>query len=241
MWLWWYSLCINLFLWLRDAGLDTMICAVPLIILVFYALYDLYCRTEDYEFDMLLLSIAICILVLVFVTDHIFLYFSVCLAILIFVYMIRKGKDILLYPPKFIRIANAISFISSIFTYITMYAAIEKELEPWVPLIPFGITALSEIIISWRVFVAKIEGLNDEFCIMLVYNRALFSLSTASVFIIAIVYVFDVVDSVYIFSFSTILYTIGLILNNAAIIKKIKCIPMYKKLQNDNINELSEQ
>lgn len=241
MWLWWYSLCINLFLWLKYASVNKFICLIPLAVLVLYASYDLYASCNEKEFDLLLLGISITIIVLVLITDQIFMYFSICLCVLIFIYMVKKGKDIFIYPPKMIRIANAISFICSIFTYITIYAAMENEIDNVIPLIPFFLCVITEVFITWKVYYGKIEELNDEFCKLIVYNRILFSLSTSAIFIIAIFYVYNLVDSVYIFSISTILYAIGLIIDNMNMFKKIKCKPLYRQLQNDNINVNSDQ
>lgn len=237
MWLWWYSLCINLFLWLRYADMNKYVSLLPVFILVLYAIYDIYKQKNEKEFDLLLMSIAITLIILVVVAEHIFMYFSICLCVLIFVYMIKKGKDIFIYPPKIIRIANAISFISSVFTYITIYAAMEGEIDNFIPLIPFSICVICEISITWTIYNGKIDELNDEFCLLMVYNRLLYSLSTVSIFIIAFLYVYDIVDSVYIFSFSTVLYSIGLIMNNIELMRKIKCRPMYRQLENDNIND----
>lgn len=150
--------------------------------------------------------------------------------------MLKRGKDYFLHAPKIIRIGNAITFITTVFTYISLYGAIENELPNYVPIIPFSICVTTEIYVSWKVYFGKIDGLNEDFCVLMVYNRMLFTLTTLSIFIIAICYVYEVVDSYYIFSFSVIMYSIGLILNNLSEIKKIKCRPKYEDLQNDNIN-----
>ena len=153
--------------------------------------------------------------------------------------MIKKGKDYFLHAPKLIRIGNAISFITSIITYITLYAAIENELPNYIPIIPFGLCIVSEFYVTYKVYYGKIDGLNEDFCILMVYNRLLFTLTTFSIFIIAICYIYKIVDPYYIFSFSVIMYSIGLILNNLSEIKKIKCKSKWEELKSRDINEIN--
>lgn len=240
MWLWWYSLCVNLFLWMKYININKFVSLLPLILLVGYAIHDAkkrYDEKQDNDFNIFLICITCIFIVLVFFTDQIFLYFSIFLCVLVFFYMIKKGKDYFLHPPKLIRIGNAITFITTVFTYISLYGSIEGELPNYVPIIPFGICVITEFYVTWKVYYGKIEGLNEDFCILMVYNRMLFTLTTFSIFIIAICYVYEVVDSYYIFSFSVIMYSIGLILSNLEEIKKIKCKPKYVDLDNSNIND----
>lgn len=235
MWLWWYSLCVNLYLWMKYIKLNKFLSLIPLCLVLAYAIYDEF-NNEYNDFNIFLICITGTFIVLVLVTEEIFLYFSICLCVFIFLYFLKRGKDYFLYAPKIIRISNAITFITSIFTYITLYAAIENELPNFVPIIPFSICIITEIYISYKVYYGKIDGLNEEFCTLMVYNRMLFTLTSFSIFIIAICYVFKIVDAYYIFSFSVIMYSIGLILYNLSEIRKIKCKPKYVELQNGDIN-----
>lgn len=236
MWLWWYSLCVNLFLWMKYVNINIFLSLIPLVLLIAYAIYDEFKSKEHNDFNIFLICITFVFIILVMVTDQIFLYFSIFLCILVFLYLIKRGKDFFLHAPKIIRIGNAITFITTVFTYISLYGAIENELPNYVPIIPFSICIVTELYVSWKVYFGKIDGLNEEFCILMVYNRMLFTLTTLSIFIIAIFYVYQLVDSYYIFSFSVIMYSIGLILNNLSKIRKIKCRPKYVELQNGDIN-----
>ena len=234
MWIWWYSLAINMFLWSKPLGL---ISTVPLILVVFFGLYDVVCKAkqyDEYSFELLLLCTAICVLLLIL---YINLYtFSIYLSLLVFLYMLKRGKDIFIYPPKFIRIANAVSFCSSILTYFLLYASLENEVDKGIPLIPFSINFLSECFILFQISRGTINGLTKDFCLDLAYNRALFSMSTIILFLIAILYSVNVLPENIIFSSSTILYAIALVYINRDIIRRIKCCSMLNHLKNPDIN-----
>jgi len=235
MWIWWYSLAVNMFLWLKSFG---MYSTIPLVLVIVFGLYDVLCKAKQYEeyaFELLLVCIGIGILLLIMVFN---IYtFSIYLAFMVFVYLLKKGKDIFIYPPTFIRIANAFSFTSSILTYFFLYASMENEVEKTIPLIPFAINFLTECIILFRISRGNIQGLTKDFCMDLAYNRALFSISTIILFLIAILYSISILPEYIIFSSSTILYAVALLYINLDNMNMIKCRPLYSNLKNKDINE----
>ena len=234
MWIWWYSFAINLFLWTKSYG---SMSALPLFLVVVFGLYDVVSKFrnfEEYEFELLMACIGICVLLLITMI-HIYA-FSIYLGFIIFVYLLKKGKDIFLYPPKFIRLANAFSFLSSIMTYLLLYAAMEKEVDKYIPLIPFAINFITESLILFHISRGNISGLNPDFCYSLAYNRALFSISTIVLFLIAILYTLDIIAEVIIFSSSTVLYAVALVYINLENMAVIKCRPLYSNLKNKDIN-----
>ena len=237
MWIWWYSLAVNLFLWLKIFGIYS---TLPLILVIVFGLYDVICKArqyEEYAFELLLACTGICVLLLIMVIN---IYtFSIYLSLMVFVYMLKKGKDIFIYPPKFIRIANAFSFVSSILTYFLLYASMENEVGKGIPLIPFTINFITECIILFRISRGNIQGLTKDFCLNLAYNRALFSMSTIVLFLIAILYSINVIPENIIFSSSTLVYAVALLYINLDNMNVIKCRPMYSNLKNKDINEKS--
>ena len=125
MWIWWYSLAVNLFLWLKTFG---MYSTLPLVLVIVFGLYDVVYKArqyDEYAFELLLACVGICVLLLIMVIN---IYtFSIYLFLMVFVYMLKKGKDIFIYSLKYIGFTYAFSFVSSILTYVVFYASLLNE------------------------------------------------------------------------------------------------------------------
>ena len=184
---------------------------------------------QDYDFELLLVALGICVVLLILVINIV--YFSIILSLVILIYLWKTGKNYFIYPPFDIRIANAFSFISSILTYLFLYATINNEVDKAIPLIPFTVNVLTEIIILIRIRNGKINGLTPDFCKQLACHRALFSASTILIFMIAILYTFNILPDYVIFLFSIIVYSLALIVIHVDRIQNIKCKSMHANLK----------
>ncbi len=230
MLIWLYSLAINLYLWLNSLNLPYS--SLPLIFLIIFGLYDVLYKVrqqKEYAYELMLASVGICIVLLILVINIV--SFSIYLAIVVLLYLLKKGKNCFIYPPFDIRIANAFSFISSILTYLLLHASIKNEVEKGIPLIPFSVNVLTEIIILIKIYRGNIDGLAEDFCKQLAYHRALFSASTIVFFIIAILFTMNIIPDFVLFSTSTIFHALVLIYINVDKIKNVRCKSRYAELK----------
>lgn len=230
MLIWWYALAVNIFLWLKTFQISYA--PLPLIVVVIFGLYDAIYKIkkeEEYALELMLASIGICIILLITFIDTV--SFSIYLTLIILIYLLKKGKNCFIYPPLDIRIANAFSFISSSLTYLLLNASINNEVEKSIPLIPFSVNVITEFVILIKISKRKINGLTENYCNQLAYNRMLFSISTIVMFIVAICYTIDIIPQYILFSISTAFYAAALIYIHFDQITNIRCKPMYTNLK----------
>jgi hypothetical protein len=258
MWVWFFGLSISLFLVIREYDVNNLIALIPLFILSSMAVLELLFRLCKYPKCSqwrewintgFLADLSITLVVMVslqiynvisFSTFYIVLTCIVALLSLIFV-ILRGQYTVFTNSPMNLRVANIISYICSVLTYLFFYGVEYGELENWIPLIPFCISVIAEIYIVLTLY-NGIDGIQSDFSTNAALNRLVYM---SCIFILLLVcilhYVLNTPD-VFLYSTAAGIYFIGIVIMGIRSRKKIckqwDCFekPKYNQLKNQDIN-----
>lgn len=228
MWIWIFGLSISIFLILYELQVGIVFSLIPLLILnvaslieiVFYIIYTQprMDKIQDIIESTYIWTMTLTIILLLYlqlsnnITFDLFYTFTLLFTFtLTIVYIIVGGYFQLFINMSWnMRIANVLTFITTIATYLTFYGVENKSIARWVPLVPFLASVLVEIYCVYNMY-RGMKHLKDAFSKQLAKNRSIYSTCVGILFLVSVMhYVLDGVDMI-IYICSAVLYMIGIL------------------------------
>ena len=205
-------------------GLSTWVSLIPLLLMTTFGLIELaFCiyhkQTGDIVETAYIWTVTFITLILIYLEleeiisfDWFFLMTFVCLIIVSTIYMIVGGYHQLFINMSLnMRVANILTFVTTLTTYMTFYGVENNSINRWVPLVPFGSSLLVEIYIIYILHQGSTH-LNSTFSKKIAKNRIFYSVCIGTLFFVSVIhYIVDGID-IIIYLVSSILYLIGIII-----------------------------
>ena len=258
MWVWLYGLSISIFLILQELGANNMVSLTPLVVLTLGAALELIFRIVKYpKCDLwpewlntgFLFSMSFTLLLLVSlqVERHIsfnvfFITLTVIIGLLSALYLMLKGQyTIFANSPMKLRVANGISYTTTVATYLCFYGVEYDSIVSWVPLIPFGICVISEMYIFWTLY-NGIDELEETFTKRAAMDRLAYMVCVSILMVCAILHYASVVKDLFLYTASSIAYFSGIVVvmsrSRKNLCRNVDCCKKakYLELKSDDIN-----
>lgn len=258
MWVWFFGLSISLFLVIREYDVNNLIALIPLMLLSIMAIMEFLFRLCKYRkcsnwrewintAFLADLSLSLLIMVALQIYDVVsfstfYILLTCIVAFLSLVFAILKGQyTIFTNSPIHLRVANVISYICSVLTYLFFYGVEYGELENWIPLVPFCISVIAEIYIVITLY-RGIDGIQSDFTTSAAVNRLVYMSCIFILLLVCILHYLLETPDVFLYSTAASIYFIGIIIMTIRSKKKLckqwDCFekPKYNQLKNQDIN-----
>jgi hypothetical protein len=258
MWVWFFGLSISLFLVLREYDVNNLIALIPLFILSFMAILEFLFRLCKYSKCsqwrewintgfLADLSVALVVMVSLQIYDVItfntfYIVLTCIVAFLSLIFVILKGQyTVFTNSPMHLRVANIISYICSVLTYLFFYGVENGELDRWIPLIPFCISVVAEIYIVLSLY-RGIDGIQTNFTTNAALNRLVYMTCIFILLLVCILHYIIETPDVFLYAMAAGIYFIGIVIMGIRSRKKLckqwDCFekPKYNQLKNEDIN-----
>ena len=258
MWVWLYGLCISFFLILNELEVTNITSLIPLIVLCLLAFVKFISRLVQFPHlhlwsEWINIGFLFCLstVLLTMVSLHVyevinystfFVVFTIIVAVISIIFLVLRGSyAVFLNTPARLRISYAISYASTVSAYLCFYGVEYKTVEPWIPLIPFVISMLSEIFIFWT-FYNGIPELQYTFTKNTAMDRLTYVICVTILLICVLVHYTLKADDLLLYISSATAYFLGIIIvlsrSRKAVFKNWPCCAKakYIELKSDDIN-----
>lgn len=252
MWVWIYGLAISLFLIFHELEFSNVIALIPLIVICSLGFLEfIFCIVKkfDSKFEDIanrdvistgyLWSMSLILLILIALQINgtiTFTSFFITLTLLILsvslIYVLLKGKYVqLVNSPLNIRIANILSFIATISTYLAFYGVEYDWIDDWLPLIPFSLSLIFEIYIVVTLYKGE-NGITQEFSIKAAKNRLIHMSCVGILLLCAVIHYATDIGDLFLYSAAAIAYFLGIVImvvnKQARICSHLSCMKKSK-------------
>lgn len=259
MWIWIFGLSISIFLILNELQVGIVVSLIPLLFLnvaslielVFYSIHTYPSRVKlpDIIESTFIWSITLSTTILLYLqlTNNISFDLFYTLVLLVtstisIIYIIVGGYFQLFINMSWnVKVANILTLITTITTYLTFYGVEYGSIVRWVPLVPFLASIAVEAYCVYMTYVGTTH-LKDDFSKQLAKNRTIYSICVGILFFVSVLhYAFDGVD-IIIYICSTLLYAIGIFIllldDKSRICTRLRCFKQAKWQQLKNEQDL---
>lgn len=256
MWVWLYGLAISLFLVLQELGVNNLVSLIPLIVLSLSALGEFIYMVIKNPNEwrkwlntgfLFTLSLLLVVLVSLQIENIIkfgtfFATLTAMVTIVSLIYVILRGQyTVFKLSPTHLRIANIVSFVASVTTYLCFYGVEYDSIARWVPIVPFAISVLVEVYIVYTLYNGW-GGINESFSEKWAMDRMVYMSCILILFLCAIIHYLAVTDDLFLYGAASIGYFLGIVVITIRSRKQIcnisKCCKRapYQELKTDDIN-----
>ena len=263
MWVWFFGLSISIFLIFRELEFSAGVSLIPLIVLSFFACLEFIFRIfkfpkcsqwREWINTGFLADLSVALVVLValevygVVTFSTFFILLTCaITFLSFIYVILKGEyTVLSNSPMHLRVANIISYICTIMTYLFFYGVEHDSLEHWIPLVPFVLSVVAEIYITVTLY-NGIDGIQSEFTLKTAQTRMIYMTCIFILLLTCIIHYLALTPDIFLYVAATVVYFIGIIVmtfrSRKRLCKNLDCLenPKYNKLRNQDNEDVDPE
>lgn len=256
MWIWIFGLSISIFLILHDLQVGIIMSLIPLLFLnvaslielVFYIIHTQpsHVKIQDIIESAFIWTITLSTTIFLYLQLSNNISFDLFYTLMLLVtftvsiiYIIVGGYFQLFINMSWnMRIANILTFITTIITYLTFYGVEHGTIARWVPLVPFLASVVVEAYCIYTIYQGT-NHLKDDFSKQLAKNRTIYSICIGILFLVSVLhYALDGVD-IIIYICSTLLYAIGIFIlildGKGRICIRLRCFKQakWKQLKNE--------
>ena len=230
MWIWIFGFSISLFLTFHELEFSIFWSLSPMILLCIFGTIELIfsivqymekqnIKTLDLVESTYVWSITAIALLLIYLQlletisfDTFFMLTLICLLSVSIIYMVVGGyHNLFINMNVNMRIANILTFVTTLSTYLTFYGVENNMIARWVPLVPFSASILVEAYIIYILHQGS-DHLNSKFSKKITKNRIFYSVCVGTLFSVSVIhYIIDGIDMI-IYLCSTIFYLIGIVI-----------------------------
>ncbi len=263
MWIWIFGFSISLFLTLHELNFSILVSLFPLILICIIGFIEMifsitkYFDKTNYNVKVIDIietvytwSITVITIILIYLQlidaitfDLFFMLMLICLFVVSGIYMLVGGYHQLFMNMNVnMRVANILTFITTLSTYLTFYGVENNMIARWVPLIPFTSSLMVEIYIVYILRQGS-NDLNSKFSDKVAKDRIFYSVCIGTLFIVSIIhYIIDGID-IIIYVCSTLLYLFGIVFLSfdmkTKLCLRLRCFkqPKWQQLKGDELYE----
>ena len=263
MWVWFFGLSISIFLIFRELEFSAGVSLIPLIVLSFFACLEFIFRVfkfpkcsqwREWINTGFLADLSIALVVLValevygVVTFSTFFILLTCvITLLSLLFVILKGNYVVLSnSPIHLRVANIISYICTVLTYLFFYGVEHNSLEKWIPLVPFVLSVVAEIYIVATLY-NGIDGIQTEFTLKTAKSRMVYMSCIFILLLVCIIHYIALTPDIVLYTAASIVYFLGIVAmsirSRKRLCKNFDCLekPKYNRLKEEKVDTNIEQ